>query len=63
MSQSWRTTVLSGSLVVLLGGWGAMGVLSRRPDLNSILAARQLFTWMKVDGRIIWVASPEGRHR
>jgi SGNH hydrolase-like domain, acetyltransferase AlgX len=23
-----------------------MGVLSRRPDLNSILAARQLFTWM-----------------
>ena len=46
MSPSWRTTVLSVSLVVLVGGWGAMGVLSRRPDLSSILAARALFAWM-----------------
>jgi SGNH hydrolase-like domain, acetyltransferase AlgX len=46
MSPSRRTTVLSVSLVVLVGGWGAMGVLSRRPDLSSILAARQLFAWM-----------------
>jgi GDSL-like Lipase/Acylhydrolase family len=46
MSQSWKTPVLSVSLVVLVGGWGAMGVLSRRPDLSSILAARALFAWM-----------------
>src|SRR5262245_43205303 len=46
MSQAWRITVLSVSLVVLVGGWGAMGVRSRRPDLSSILAARELFAWM-----------------
>src|SRR5262245_14597949 len=46
MSQSWRIPVLSVSLVVLLGGWGALGVLSRRPDLGSILTARSLFAWM-----------------
>lgn len=46
MSPSWRTAVLAVSLVVLVGGWGAMGVLSRRPDLSAILAAHELFAWM-----------------
>ncbi len=46
MSKSWRTAVIAVSFVVLVGGWGVMGVLSRRPDLESILAARQLFAWM-----------------
>jgi len=46
MAPSWTTAILSVSLVVLVGGWGAMGVLSRRPDLSSILAARALFAWM-----------------
>src|SRR5262245_56673456 len=46
MSPLWRTAVLAVSLVVLGGGWGAMGVLSRRPNLSAILAARALFAWM-----------------
>src|SRR5207249_26387 len=46
MSPSWRIAVLAVSLVVLVGGWGTMGVLSRRPDLSAILAARELFAWM-----------------
>src|SRR5262245_37246731 len=46
MTPSWRTAILSVSLVVLVGGWGAMGVLSRRLDLGAILAARTLFGWM-----------------
>jgi hypothetical protein len=46
MAPSWRIAVLSVSLLVLVGGWGALGVLSRRPDLSSILAARALFAWM-----------------
>ena len=46
MTQSWRTAILAASLVVLVGGWGAMGMLSRRPDLSAILAARALFGWM-----------------
>jgi hypothetical protein len=46
MTQSWRTAILAVSLVILVGGWGAMSVLSRRLDLSAILAARVLFGWM-----------------
>src|SRR5690242_6415873 len=46
MSPLRRTAVLSVSLVVLMGGWGALGVLSRRPDRSAILAAHELFAWM-----------------